>query len=884
MKKFFMYFITIFFIALSLGSTVYAFEKNSEAIDASVEINGMRVPITKVNDNYYITIDTLKEFGFDVKEDKKQKIINIYQNPNIIMKSIDIDDYITERPYAANTKYKVLINNCVVDAKKINRDIAININSFMSVEGYDFEKYSNSKDNSFHVDITNSNGIKNSFTMADKTKVHITKRENYLYSTNDRVGLIQDNMEWISLDHIKKLIDFDKATEEKNEEGIWIYLEKGNDKVEIEVENEGNAYAECGKSYLKLTATPLELNGEIYLSLIDSVNLFNLEVIKDDSVINNKKIGSGYGNIINGMNIVKNNDEFYYINIRDNNSLYKANQDMSENNMIINGPIDQFCIENQTIYYIGYNYEDNKVGIFKSNLDGTNNQQIVSGAVSFINILDNKLYYCEGLDGGNLCTIDRDGHNKKTLIQGKIAYPNLVNGWIYYINLLDNSNIYKAEIDGNYNVKINTKSTKGLKIIINKVYFSDEHYSYSMNHDGSFENKLYNKSADNILVSENNVYWLRRYHDVYKQDKNRILGDFVYEGSEVSGIGLQNDMPIISLQNEVTSSIQRYDMGTGKNEVIDIPDAFNIEEVQYPYVYYKLNEGSKLLRYNIDTKSSEIIVPEVFTRILNILDDWIYYEEYEGLYRVKTDGTNRMQLLDSNLYDFHIDSSGIYYLMLNSDLTTEGYYKVNLDGTNRQMLINDLASDSPFSSDVYKDYIYYYQEDGLYKIKKDGTDKKKIINQSIQEFKIIDDHIYYKSQGDLYSAQCDGGKQEKLIENSGLSFTKYKDNIFYLKYDREYTVLFKYNLESKQSEQVASMKYPDNYILFVKEKDNNLLLSCSAGIGFNAVMSYYLLDMDTDEARVIQDKINNGYITNVFINDDNLYYLKVDVESKFVIK
>lgn len=645
-----------------------------------------------------------------------------------------------------------------------------------------------------------------------------------------------------------------------------------------------------GPFYFELTAVPFGFNGELYLSLIDSMKLFNLEVIKDYNIIKNKRIGPGYGNISNGMNIIKNNDGFYYINIRDNNSLYRSNQDMSENNKIINGPIDQFYIENQTIYYAGYNYEDNNGGIFKSNIDGTNNQQIVSGAVSFLNVLENKLYYCDGLGGGNLCTIDKDGHNKKILIQGKIAYPNLVNGWIYYINILDNSSIYKAEIDGSYNVKINTKSAKCLNVDNNKVYFSNEYYGYFMNHDGSFESKLYNRPADNILVSEDNIYWLRRYYDVYKQDKDSMLSNLVYEGSEDSGIGLQNDMLIISIQNEITSSIQRYDINKGKNDVIDIQDAFNIEEVKYPYVYYKQDGGGKLLRYNSATKSSKIIVPEMFARVCNIIDGWIYYEEYEGLYRVKVNGTNRMRLLDSNIDEYQIYSSGIYYLLLKSELTIngnqtiDGYYKANLDGTNRQILINDLVSDSPFSSKVYKDYIYYHQEDGIYRVKKDDTDKKKIINQSIQEFKIIDDHIYYKSQGDLYSAVCDGGEQEKIIEDSGLSFTKYKDNIFYLKYDKEYTELFKYNLTSKQSEQVQSMKFSNTHTFFVKEKDNNLLLSCSAGIGFNAVTSYYLLEMDTNKVRVIQDKMKNGYITNVFINDDYLYYLKVEIESKFIIK
>lgn len=883
MKKIFTYFITIFFLALSLSSTAYALEENSESIDVNVYINDMRVPIIKCNNDHYIKIDTLKEFGFDAKKDEKQEIINIYQNPNIIIKSIEIDDYVTECPYITDTKYKVFINDCVVvDAKEINNDIVININSFISIKGYDFEKQDYNKDNSCNINITSSNDIKNLFTMADKTEVHITERENYLYSDNDKVGLIQDNMEWISLDYIKKLIDFDKVTEEKDEYGTWIYLEKGNYEVKIRIEN-GFAYAECGRSSFELTAIPFKLNDELYLSLIDSVQLFNLEVIKNDNFVENKKIGPDYGNIMNGINIIKNNDEFYYIDNINGDSLCRANQDMSDNNKIINGSVDEFYIENQTIYYIGYNNKDKNGGIFKSNLDGTDKQQIVSGAASFLNILDNKIYYCEGSDGGNLCTIDKDGHNKKTLIQGKIAYPNLVNGWIYYIDLLDNSSIYKAEIDGSYNVKINTKSAKCLNVDNNKVYFSDEYCSYSMNHDGSFENELYDRSADNILVSEDNIYWLRRYYDVYKQDKDSILGDLVYEGKD-SSVGLQNDMLIILLQDEA-NSIQRYDIGTGKNDVIDIQDAFNIEEVRYPYVYYKPDGGGKLLRYNIDTKSSEIIVPERFCMVCNIIDDWIYYDEYGGLYRVKTDGTNNMKLLDKDIYYPHIDNSGIYYLAFKSDLTNEGnqiidgYYKVNLDGTNRQILINDLVLESPF--EFYKDYIYYYQEDDIYRVKKDGTDKKKIINQPVQEFKIIDDHIYYKSQGDLYSAVCDGKEQEKIIEDSGLSFTKYKDNIFNLKYDKEYTELFKYNLTSKQSEQVQSMNFPNTHTIFVKEKDNNLLLRCSAD---EKDTIYYLFNMDTDEAKVVHDNIKDGYISNVFIKDDYLYYVNEEVKSKFIIK
>lgn len=880
MKKVLVYLLAIFFLVSSLGHAAYSLEKNTESIKVNVYINDMRLPITKAGNNHYIKINDLKEFGFDVKEDKGQKIINIYQNPNLIVKPIEVDDYITESFSVTNTKYEVYINDCAVQAKQIKHDIVIDINSFINVKGFNYEKW-NDKDNSCDIYITNSDGVVNAFTSADKTKIHLTRRGNYLYSESKKIGLIQDNMEWISLDYIKERIDFDEIEEEKDEDRIWIYLEKGNYEVEIQVRDAENADAECGRFYMELTAIPFELNGELYLSLADSVQLFNLDITRDFEIKNNEVKGIGYGNSINGLNIIKNNDWFYYINRYDSESLYRSKQDMSERNKIIDRYVDQFYIYDKEIYYIGYDNED-KEGIYKVNLDGTNQKQIVSGKASFLNILGNKLYYCEGLDGGNLYEMDLNGNNKKMLIEGSIAYPNINNGWIYYINLEDNSSIYRVKLDGTYNIKINNMSANCLNVDSEKVYFSDSYNSYSMNHDGSFKIKLFDESANNILLSQNNIYW--DCYDVYKQDKDSILSDLVNKDPKIIGIGLENDRLITLLENK-TMSFQRYDISSGENEVIDIEDGYRIEEVQYPYIYYKLSNG-KLVKYNINTKSSEIIVSEMFSKVLNIIDDWIYYEAWgDDLYRVKNDGTNNMKLLDSNIYDVHIDSSGIYYLISKSELTIEECCKVNLDGTNKQILIDDLIADYAFTSQVYKDYIYY-QNDGLYRIKKDGTDKKKVIDKPTWTFKIMGDHIYYCYQGDLYSAECDGSKQEKIIEDIGYSFTKYKDSIFYFKEDEEHSELFRYNLTSKHSEQVPNMKFTEAFLRFMKEKDNHLIISCSMDEGFAEVMSYYLLDMDTNNVKVLQDKIENCYIYNedVFVNDGYLYYIKDVMELKFIIE
>ncbi|MCG8484905.1 MAG: DUF5050 domain-containing protein [Clostridia bacterium] len=885
MKKTLVYMLMIFFIISSLGSTAYSLEKYSDPFRVNLYINDMKVPIIKVGDNHYMKINDLKEFGFDVNEDKEQNVIHIYQNPNLILKPFEIDDYLTEALFVTSTKYRININDCRDEQKIINHDIVIDINSFIDVKGFNFEKWMDNKDNSCDISISNSDGIANAFTSADKTIIHMTKQGDYFYSNHKRVGFIQDNMEWISFDYITKLMDFDEITEKKYEDGMWIYLEKGDYEVEIQIENEDDAFVECGRFFMRLSALPFEENGELYLPLVDSIQLFNLEILRDGDTNNGKSKDTGDGNFINGMNVVKNNEWFYYINGDDGKTLYRTNKDMSKNERIINSSVKQFYIHNNEIFYIDSGlFESDKKGLYKARLDGTNPQQIVNGKVSFLNIIGNELYYCDGSDDGNLCRINKNGRNKSTIIEGRIAYPNIKNGWIYYINLEDNSSIYRSQLDGNYNVKINNKPATCLNVDRNKVYFSDAYNSYFMNHDGSFKNKLSNQSAEDILISENHIYWIDKY-GVYKQNKNSTLCDFVIKDSDVSCIGL-NDDALTILQKKLLLSIQRYNIPNKKNVTLDIEDGYNIDAVRYPYIYYK-EYGGGLTKYNIETKSSQTIASDIFSEVYNIIDDWIYYDAgYDGLYRVRTDGTNYMKLLDNNIYDVHVDSSGIYYLISQSGLTIEEYCKVNLDGTNKQILIDDLVADCAFFSEVYKDHIYYRRKDGLYRIKKDGTGKKKVIDQPITKFKVMDDHIYYYYHGDLYASTCDGSRQEKIIEGIGFAFAKYRDSIFYLKNEgEECWELHRYNLRSKQSKQIPNMKFSNTYVRFVKEKDNNIVISCSTDEGYFAeVMSYYLLDMKTGEVSTLQDKIKNCYIYNVILDEDYIYYIKEKMESKFVIE
>jgi len=543
MRKVLVFILTIIFVTSNLSFIVYSSEKHSDSVRTNVYINDVKIPTANVKTKNYIRVNDLKKCGFDVLLDEKNKEISIYQNPNLIMNPIEIGNYRKGMFSIADTEFKVNIHECPIEAKRIWKDIVIDIESFVKIKDFNFEKRMDNKDNTCDIYITNSNRFVNSFTKRDKTNIHITQIDNYFYSENDEIGLIKNNIEWISLDYIKSLIKFDVIGEGQDKDSMHLYFRKGDYSVRIQVPDKGDAFAEYGRFDMDLTAPPLDIDGKLHIPLVDSIQLFNLKITRDknfDKYRNKNVKTAGFGNMINGINIIKNDDWFYYVNTDDSKRLYKANKDFSENIRIGSDSVKQFYIDKNEIFYIKDDYTENEKGIYKMNLDGTNSQQIAKGDISFLNISDDALYYCGGAYGGNLYKIDKDGRNSKTLIEGKIIYPNIVNGWVYYINTIDNNSIYRFRLDGGYNVKISNTPSKCLNADNKKVYFSNSYNSYFMNHDGSFKNILYDKPVENILISQNNIFWIDG-RGIYKQNKNSVSNDLVCKFSNVRGIGLEND-------------------------------------------------------------------------------------------------------------------------------------------------------------------------------------------------------------------------------------------------------------------------------------------------------------------------------------------------------
>lgn len=145
--------------------------------------------------------------------------------------------------------------------------------------------------------------------------------------------------------------------------------------------------------------------------------------------------------------------------------------------------------------------------------------------------------------------------------------------------------------------------------------------------------------------------------------------------------------------------------------------------------------------------------------------DWIYlcgdwknnsFFEGLGLYKIRTDGSNKTKLNNDCSSNIAVAGEWIYYVNYNEDYKRE-LCKIRTNGGNKIILYK---SDDPYSCiNVVGDWIYFVNEDDnkIYKIKTDGSGRKKISNdKEVDYIKVIGDIIYYHCNYDIRKIDTNG--------------------------------------------------------------------------------------------------------------------------------
>ena len=235
--------------------------------------------------------------------------------------------------------------------------------------------------------------------------------------------------------------------------------------------------------------------------------------------------------------------------------------------------------------------------------------------------------------------------------------------------------------------------------------------------------------------------------------------------------------------------------------------------------------------------------------------DWIYYNN-DTLYKIKTDGTGKVQVNKDKPIFINVVGEWVYYVEVSSNKNE--MYKVKTDGTSRTKLSNDIY----MYMAVAQDWIYYanYSDEGkLYKMKTDGTAKTKIANETADEINISGDWVYY-------TIVVDSGESEiHKVKKDGTGLTKiYKaTSIAYLNVSGEYLYF-----------ETSDLNRENGNIMRVKKDGTSISTICDDTAEFiNVSGDWIYYSNATDSDKLYKIKIDGT--GKVKINDDGAMFISV---------
>ena len=205
------------------------------------------------------------------------------------------------------------------------------------------------------------------------------------------------------------------------------------------------------------------------------------------------------------------------------------------------------------------------------------------------------------------------------------------------------------------------------------------------------------------------------------------------------------------------------------------------------WIYYSNeSDGGKLYRMRPDGASKAKVCDDIVTSALKCDGDFIYYFSFNNfktdICRIKKDGTGRLVLskeAPDNFYNFYLEDGWIYYTGSES-----GIMKLKSDGSQAVNLNTGKATQFYIS----EGWIYYQNNSDnnnlcrLYRIRTDGRDRLKLNDEFSEFISLAGDWIYYAAGSDgykLYRIKTDGTGRAKLCDDTPIGIKPGGDWIYY---------------------------------------------------------------------------------------------------------
>jgi hypothetical protein len=578
----------------------------------------------------------------------------------------------------------------------------------------------------------------NSKKLSDDRVFFINVVEDWVYYTNTSD---KDKLYKIKIDGTSRTKLFDKRVYYINVLEDWIYFcfRESPLKYEVSYSKFFNSEA-VGKIKIDGTGFRELFRGDVkFLNVYGDYMYFSGGIYDKDSEHEYSQIFPQKGFIkcdLQGKNPVV-IDHITYINtdvsgdwiygVKNNFSgsdLYKIKTDGTDKQLIVKG-IYALNVDEEWIYYT----KDMK--LYKRNK--ADNEEILVGYYNphKFCIIDDNIYVTD--ESKTLYRQNIHNGTIEKIIGDQIDSVKKYKDYLYYKNF--GNILYRCREDGKDKIKLQDEPLKYFNIDDEWIYYSDlEGKLYKIKIDGSQKTLLMDKKSYFIKITDQWLYYKDQYGRIWKMKK---------DGSE----------------NTILTKSKAYTWDIMKENLI-----FND---------YDNNDVLCITKNHINDK---IQLTEKTAYLKNIKNQYIYYNysgEYNVLYRVKNDGTDKKKVFEgkegSKIISFTPFKDSVYFFADGG----EGYnlYRIK-DSSNTAELVQELKEEGLFpqspirriSLRVIEDELYLIKSNVIYKLNIDEYGKVILIKviDTEEEILMVDDEYF---NGEIINEWIACYKEEYLEEN-----------------------------------------------------------------------------------------------------------------------
>lgn len=272
------------------------------------------------------------------------------------------------------------------------------------------------------------------------------------------------------------------------------------------------------------------------------------------------------------------------------------------------------------------------------------------------------IYYRNDALMGNLYKIKTNGKSKTQLNEDDVSYINVVGDWVYYLNneydefdYLDDylcNHLYKIKTDGTKRTMLSDDDIDSMQVQGDYIYYIQYGKLYRMNTDGTHIYDLKTKTDEFNIEGKWIVYKFASYLYKMKSDGTRK--------SKLDTVGAS------------------FALADGVAYYSTIYYNFSYDPVLFKKVPIDGSKRAQYLNQN-DSDSGDII---------NVFGNWLYYINYSDnsyIYKINLDGSDKTKVSDckaDNLLGLYIVDDWIYY----RDYDSQEFCRVRLDGTDNELV------------------------------------------------------------------------------------------------------------------------------------------------------------------------------------------------------